>query len=171
MNMLKHYLTSLILLHLNDITSQQTRCTRRYSAGLCVEPVKPVWTFVFQQQDCMQRLGCPPTSRVNRFGSYEVCMRRCKALIDVYTQLLMENELNVTYSRSRPSDLLRRSNIKITADMLKDMLDANNPEEDRAQDTFPSNNFEDESLQHILPVDIDDVTEDHNMLDVFDGDQ
>ncbi|XP_026734033.1 uncharacterized protein LOC113498277 [Trichoplusia ni] len=72
------------------------RCTRRFSPGVCVEDVAPVWTFVFFAQNCTERLGCPNHYRTNRFRSYRMCMKRCRPLIDIYLQMVEFEERNNT---------------------------------------------------------------------------
>ncbi|XP_026494073.2 uncharacterized protein LOC113399208 [Vanessa tameamea] len=69
---------------------------------MCIEPVIPVWTFVFQLQNCTERYGCPAEWRSNRFVSYERCMRRCKPLVNLYTEILANDTQNLsTYLRSK----------------------------------------------------------------------
>ncbi|OWR41784.1 hypothetical protein KGM_214480 [Danaus plexippus plexippus] len=75
------------------------RCTRRYTPGLCMEPVVPVWSFAFQIQNCTERLGCPVDWRGNRFGTYEGCMRKCLPLIEIYLEILTQDHNNVSSLR------------------------------------------------------------------------
>ncbi|KAH9628920.1 hypothetical protein HF086_006289 [Spodoptera exigua] len=77
------------------------RCTRRFTPGICVDVVAPVWTFVFMAQNCTERLGCPGNFRSNRFRSYQICMKHCRILIEKYLDLVqLENVKNAT----RPND-------------------------------------------------------------------
>ncbi|KAJ8707353.1 hypothetical protein PYW08_010605 [Mythimna loreyi] len=64
------------------------RCTRRFSPGVCVENVAPVWTFTFLQQNCTERLGCPNNFRTNRFPSYRMCIKRCRPLVEMYLKMV-----------------------------------------------------------------------------------
>nr|XP_034836818.1 uncharacterized protein LOC117993176 [Maniola hyperantus] len=72
------------------------RCTRRFTPGLCIEPVRSVWTFVFQLQNCTERYGCRQDWRTNRFSTYGRCMRRCQPLIDLYTETLVRDPRNLS---------------------------------------------------------------------------
>ncbi|CAD0206197.1 unnamed protein product [Chrysodeixis includens] len=76
------------------------RCTRRFSPGVCIEEVAPVWTFVFFSQNCTERLGCPNHYRTNRFRSYRMCMKRCRALVDIYLQMVEFEEKNITHNQT-----------------------------------------------------------------------
>ncbi|XP_068624799.1 uncharacterized protein [Battus philenor] len=67
------------------------RCTRRFTPGVCSDPVSPVWTFEFFAQNCTERLGCPTSTRSNRFPSYVECLRKCHPFIEIYTQSLSES--------------------------------------------------------------------------------
>ncbi|KAF9808042.1 hypothetical protein SFRURICE_017214 [Spodoptera frugiperda] len=77
------------------------RCTRRFSPGVCVEEVAPVWTFVFMAQNCTERLGCTNNFRTNRFRTYRLCMKRCRVLIDKYLELVeLQNRNNSSSSEA-----------------------------------------------------------------------
>ncbi|CAH2099054.1 unnamed protein product [Euphydryas editha] len=78
------------------------RCTRRYTPGICIEPVASVWTFVFQLQNCTERYGCPAELRSNRFNTYGRCLKLCKPLISLYTEILANDSRNLSaYLRSK----------------------------------------------------------------------
>ncbi|CAH2217679.1 jg12083 [Pararge aegeria aegeria] len=57
------------------------RCTRRFTPGLCMDPVIPVWTFVFHQQNCTTgaRIASPHTLDAcvdaNRWSTYKSARR------------------------------------------------------------------------------------------------
>ncbi|XP_041983544.1 uncharacterized protein LOC121736426 [Aricia agestis] len=57
------------------------RCTRRFTPGHCVTPLRPVWTYDIRDRTCNERLGCRARSRFNRFDSRESCELRCRNLI------------------------------------------------------------------------------------------
>ncbi|XP_063370146.1 uncharacterized protein LOC134658392 [Cydia amplana] len=72
---------------------QKVRCSRRYTPGSCMDPVRPVWTFVAPLQSCTERLGCPSDLFANRFNSFEECTTMCRELVYLYMYLQsLDNE-------------------------------------------------------------------------------
>ncbi|XP_063543096.1 uncharacterized protein LOC134751566 [Cydia strobilella] len=72
---------------------QKVRCSRRYTPGSCMDPVRPVWTFVAPLQSCTERLGCPSGLFANRFNSFEECTNMCRELVYLFMYLQsLDNE-------------------------------------------------------------------------------
>ncbi|XP_059047691.1 uncharacterized protein LOC131843110 [Achroia grisella] len=148
----------------------QTRCTRRFTPGVCIEHVVPVWTYEFHIQNCTERLGCPYATRTNRFMSYRQCINRCRSLIDMYSHILsvdneQYNSSDMGYLRNHFG---RREGIDVAElielpEVQDNMRDNEAPDYDSRDDVLiynPAVTVEDEdiiALNEVIPQDIDKV--------------
>ncbi|XP_045780203.1 uncharacterized protein LOC123877445 [Maniola jurtina] len=137
------------------------RCTRRFTPGLCIEPVRSVWTFVFQLQNCTERYGCRQDWRTNRFTTYDKCLRRCQPLIDLYTEILVRDPRNLSVYSSQSWNKSGRRDSGDEEDST-DLQDEEYDHKIEGNLNGPAPNLLDDSVDHndwAVTVDIDDVVE------------
>ncbi|XP_037294954.1 uncharacterized protein LOC119189456 [Manduca sexta] len=141
-------------------TMYRSRCTRRFTPGVCEGSATTVWTFAFHTQNCTERLGCPLSHRTNRFRTYKQCMRRCRHLIDIYLQILTNDKYtHIFYLRNQADAAGRRDGDSIPIEMNNTLdLDDDKDEPSSSEEPLFNMYYRDVSEAEVsLPPDIDYV--------------
>ncbi|XP_061724403.1 uncharacterized protein LOC133530499 [Cydia pomonella] len=119
---------------------QRVRCSRRYTPGSCMDPVRPVWTFVVPLQSCTERLGCPSGLFANRFNSFEECTSMCRELVYLYMYLQsLDNETFGVPDEGLETSTRRASDI-MYAELEQDKEDDQDAQ-DEVVDDVEADNF------------------------------
>ncbi|XP_063389989.1 uncharacterized protein LOC134675596 [Cydia fagiglandana] len=118
---------------------QKVRCSRRFTPGTCMDPVRPVWTFVAPLQSCTERLGCPSGLFANRFNSFEECTTMCRELVYLYMYLQsLDNETFRVPDEALETSTGHSSDF-IYAELVQEQLDEQELEGEGVEDVEADN--------------------------------